>query len=229
MQCCPRGSRQHCMKKILCNFALILLVRQVKTLSHVVQEAPDKFASEKILCNVLLILSGQHCTVKNPMQYCPRGSRQHCIKNILCNFALILLGQHCIGWNPMKCCPKGSRQHCIRKNSLQCTLNTLGTKLHSWKPYAMLPDSLQTTLHKKNFPFNFPMLSQRLQATLHRKRIRQCWQCRLNNIWSLCLYMYISGHSHKKNIKLSFLYYENWLKLRLKQQHGILPSNRSNF
>ena len=133
---------------------------------------PTILYKKKILFNVVSVFLGQHCTGKKPMQCCPRGSRQHCIVNILCNVDLILLGQRSTG-----------------------------------KRYAML--------------------SQRLQTTSYRK-IRQFRQC-LNNIWSLCLHMYVSGPSLQKNIKLSFLGYGNWLELRLKQQLGILTSNRLNF
>ena len=30
------------------------------------------------MCNVVLILLGQHSTDKDPVQYCPGDSRQHC-------------------------------------------------------------------------------------------------------------------------------------------------------
>ena len=43
-------------------------ITQVNTLRNVVQEAPDNNAQEKILLNVVLILSGQHCTGQDPMQ-----------------------------------------------------------------------------------------------------------------------------------------------------------------
>ena len=42
-------------------------------------------------------------------------------------------------------------------------------------------------------------------------------------------YVYIRSFTSKKKIKLGFLYYENRPKLTLKQQLGILSSNRSNF
>ena len=38
----------------------------------------DNNAQEKILFNDALILLGQHCTGKNLVQYCSRGSRKHC-------------------------------------------------------------------------------------------------------------------------------------------------------
>ena len=49
-----------------------------KNLCHVVQEAPDNIGHEKIQFNNVVILLGQHCTGKNPVQCCPRDSRQHC-------------------------------------------------------------------------------------------------------------------------------------------------------
>ena len=127
---------------------------------------PTLSNKKKILFNVVLVFLGQHCTGKKPMQCCPRGSRQHCIVNILCN---VDVPQE----NAMQCCRRGSKQH--RTGKL----------------------------------------------------FRQFRQC-LNNIWSLCLHIYVSGPSVQKNIKLSFLDYGNWLELRLKQQLGILPSNRLN-
>ena len=42
-------------------------IAQVKILCNVVQEIPDNIVS-KILCNVVLILMGQHCTGQNLMQ-----------------------------------------------------------------------------------------------------------------------------------------------------------------
>ena len=50
--------------------------------------------------------------------------------------------------------------------------------------------------------WSYAMLSQRLQTTLHRKKFRQFRQCRLSNIWSLSLHMYISGPSHQKTVKV---------------------------
>ena len=42
---------------------------------------------KKNLFNVVLILLGQHCTGKNFVECCPRGSRQHCTEK-----------------NPVQCC-----------------------------------------------------------------------------------------------------------------------------
>ena len=34
MQCCPKGSRQHCTRKTLCNIVLILLDKRLQTKMH---------------------------------------------------------------------------------------------------------------------------------------------------------------------------------------------------
>ena len=135
---------------------------------------------------------GQHCTGQNPMQYCPRGFRQHCVKKILCNFALILLGQHCTGKSPMQCCPRGSRQLCIRK------------MFHSiLVAYAILvvcnvvPEAPSNIAQKK---------IQTVQAMLFEQ-----------HLVTVFIYVYIRSFTSRKNIKLCLLYYENELKLTLKE------------
>ena len=71
-------------------------------------------AQEKMLCKIVLILLGKHCTAENPMQCCPRSSRQNCIKNpVQC--CLNTLWTTLYSKNPMQCCPRGPRQFCIRK------------------------------------------------------------------------------------------------------------------
>ena len=150
----------------------------------------------------------------------------------------MLLGQHCPAENPMQCCPRRSSQLCIRQIPVQCMLNTLGTTLHSWRPYAMLSETLQTTLYKKNVLFNVSGLCnlgpmqwcprgskqhcrkkkiQAIQAMLFKQHLVTLFAC-------VCITSLTS-----KNINLCFCYYGNWLKLTLKQQLSILPSNRSNF
>ena len=118
------------------------------------------------------------------MQYCLRGSRQHCIRKILSNVVLILVGQHCTGQNPMQYCSRGSKQHCM-KNLVQFRLNALGATLHRSKLYAMLPERLQTTLHKRKscamlsqYSLDniaqlkpYAMLPERLQTTLHKENV----------------------------------------------------------
>ena len=59
-------------------------IAQVKILCNLVRDTPDNISIKKILFNVVLILLGQHCTGKNPMQCCPRGSRQLCIDTKKC-------------------------------------------------------------------------------------------------------------------------------------------------
>ena len=120
MQCCPKGSRQHCMRKNLVQCCLNTLWTTLYSWK------PYAMLPERL--QITLYIK----------------------KKILCNVVLILLGQHCTGKNPMQCCPRDSRQLCIRKNLVQCCLNTLWATLHSWKPYAMLPERPQTTLYKKN-------------------------------------------------------------------------------
>ena len=73
--------------------------------------------------------------------------------------------------------------------------------------------------------WSYAMLSQRLQAPLHAQDKIHAIQAMS---FELCLHMCISSLSRQKNRKSYFLYYENRLKLKLKQQHSILLSNRSN-
>ena len=60
-----------------CHNTLETTLYMKKTLCNVVQEARDNIAHEKILFNIVVILLGQHCTDKNPVQYCPSDYRQH--------------------------------------------------------------------------------------------------------------------------------------------------------
>ena len=98
MQCCLKGSRQHCIRKNSVQCCLNTLgttlhrtkpYAQDKTLCNVVREAPDNTVSEKVLCNVVLILLGQHCTEQNPIpiQCCLSSSRQVYVRK-----------------NPVQCC-----------------------------------------------------------------------------------------------------------------------------
>ena len=65
-------------------------IAQVKTLMQCCISGCRKLCSRKKPAIASIVL-GQHCIVKNPMQYCLRGSRQHAIKKVLCKFALTLL------------------------------------------------------------------------------------------------------------------------------------------
>ena len=100
------------------------------------------------MCNIVLMLLGQHCTADGPMQCCRMASDNFVLEKILRNVLLILLGQNCAGKNPIQFCSRSPRQLCKRKNSVQCFLNTLGAILLRWKPYAILSKILQTTLYK---------------------------------------------------------------------------------
>ena len=165
----------------------------------------------------------------------PRGPRELCIRKNPLQCFLNTFGIKLHRSKPCAIFSSGYRQHCI-KNPVQFCLNTLGKTLHSCKPYAIFPVRLQTTLHKKNVPFNVSIAAlailvlcnvvpQAPSNTVHEK-FRQCKQCRLNNTGhSVYIGIYQVLHA-KKNIKLSFLYYGNRLKLRLKQQLGILPTSR---
>ena len=127
---------------------------------------------------------GQHCIAENPMQYCPRGPTQHCIKKIQFNIVLIFLGQHCTCQNPMPFCLSGSRQHCIRndpvnvvlillgqhctvRNPMQCC--SRGSRQHCIKkdPVQFCPNTLGTILPRWK---PYAMLSKRLQTTLYEKK-----------------------------------------------------------
>ena len=114
---------------------------QVKTLCNIVQGASDNNAQEKILFNVALILLGQHCTGKNPVQFCLNTFAWNNIAlvNILCNVALettdniaqekilfnvalMLLRKYCTSKNLVQCCPRDSKQHCTGKNNILISL-----------------------------------------------------------------------------------------------------------
>ena len=126
----------------------------------------------------------------------------------------------------MQCCLRGSTQLCIRKNHVQCCLNTLGITLHRSKLYAMLSEWLQTTTYAMHC---CPMqcCSRGSKQHISQEKI-QAIQVMLfdQHLVTLFTYVVIYHVLHvKKKIKLCFLYYENRLKLMLKQQLGILPSN----
>ena len=65
--------------------------------------------------NVVLIILGQHCTGQNPMQCCPRCSRQHCIRKSPVQCRLNTPGTILHRKNSMQCCPRGFKQHCTGK------------------------------------------------------------------------------------------------------------------
>ena len=140
---------------------------QVKALCNVVREALSNIVSEKILCNVVLILVKHHGTGQKLMQCRPTDFRQPSKTKILFNIALILLGQHPVQYfhntpgavlhrkSSMGFRFRGSKQF-KNKNSVHCSLNTTRTTLGKSKIYAILCECLQSTLHKKK---SYSMLS----------------------------------------------------------------------
>ena len=89
MQCCPRGSRQLCIRTNAaqcCLNTLGITLHRSKPYA-ILSERLQITLHKKTLCNFALMLLGQHCTGQNPMQCCPRGSRQLCIRE-----------------NPVQCC-----------------------------------------------------------------------------------------------------------------------------
>ena len=229
MQCFLRSSRQHSISKNPVQFCL-------NTLGTTLHRSKT--------CDVMLPERGsrQLCIRKSPVQCCfntlgitlhswkpytmlPEKLQTTLNKKKSCAIPIffILSKQHCSGQKPMQCCKKGSRQYLIRKNPVQYCLNTIGRTLHNWKPYSILPDpeiwgqrgSRQLCMSKIQCfiqSWSYGMTSQRLQATL--------WTTSVHPV-CICIYQVL----YVKKTKLSFLYYENRLKLRLKQQLGILPSN----
>ena len=107
-------------------------IAQIKTLCSVALEAPNKNTQEKIMFNVVLILLGQHCTGKNPMQCCPRDSRQKCTGKNPVQCCLNTLGATLHRLNPYAILSERFQKTLHRKNPVQYCLNTPGTTLH-WK------------------------------------------------------------------------------------------------
>ena len=81
MQCCPRGSRQLCIRRnpVQCCLNTLRITLHRSKPYAILSERLQPTLHKKILCNFSLILLWQHCTGQNPMQCCPRGSRQLCI------------------------------------------------------------------------------------------------------------------------------------------------------
>ena len=70
-------------KKIVYKIDLLLFGQYwtgQKSLCNVSREALDDIASEKIICNFVLILLKQHCRGRKSVQCCARRFRQHFIK-----------------------------------------------------------------------------------------------------------------------------------------------------
>ena len=116
MQCCWRSSRQHCIRKKPVQFYLNTLGTTLHR-SNLMQLYPrgskQQCARKKILCKIVLILLGQHCTAESPMQCCQRGSRELCVRK-----------------NPVQCCLNNlgtilhrSKPYAILSDRLQITLH----------------------------------------------------------------------------------------------------------
>ena len=146
MQCCLRGSKQHCIRENPGQYCLNTLGTKLH------RSKPYAMLPQRIHRTLHKKNPVQCCLIKKPMQGCPRGSRQHCIIKNPVQCCLNTLGTILHRTKSYAILLRGSRQHCIIKNPLQCCLNTLGTILHRSKPYAMLPKSLQT--HKISMCFD---------------------------------------------------------------------------
>ena len=97
MQCCPRGSRQLCIRTNpvqCCLIALGITLHRSKSYA-ILSERLQTTLHKKVLCNFALILLGQHCAGENPMQCFPRGSRQLCVRkmfhSMLTAYAILVL------------------------------------------------------------------------------------------------------------------------------------------
>ena len=134
MQCCPRGSGQFCIKSNAmqcCLNTLGITLHRSKPYA-ILSERLQTTLHKKTLCNFALMLLGQHCTGQNPMQCCPRGSRQLCIRENLVQCCLNILERlqttlhkENVPFNinglcnlgPMQCCYRGPKQHFTAKHS----------------------------------------------------------------------------------------------------------------
>ena len=97
MQCCRRGSRQLFIRTnpVQCSLNTLGITLHRSKPYAILFEKPQTTLHKKILSNFVLILLGQHCTGQNPMQCCPRGSRQLCISkmfhSMLTAYAILVL------------------------------------------------------------------------------------------------------------------------------------------
>ena len=113
MQCCRRGSRQLFIRTnpVQCSLNTLGITLHRSKPYAILFEKPQTTLHKKILCNFVLILLGQHCTGQNPMQCCPRGSKQLCISkmfhSMLTAYAILVLCN----------VAPGSKQHFTGKNS----------------------------------------------------------------------------------------------------------------
>ena len=125
---------------------------------------------KKLLFDVVLIHLGEHCTGKNLVQCCPRGSRQHCTWKNLFNVVVIFLGQHSTGKNPVQCCPRDSRQHCTG-NPVHCRLNNIiFLRFLFWTGYFF--DNSRLLRMPRQHWTNFPNIAQKNSGPTFNKKTR---------------------------------------------------------
>ena len=80
MQCCPRGSKQHCTgnNSVQCCLSTAgIALHKYKLYTVLYLRLQTAMYRKKNLFNVVLILMWQNCSGQNSMQYCLRGCRQH--------------------------------------------------------------------------------------------------------------------------------------------------------
>ena len=95
MQCCRRCSTQRCIRKNslqCCLYTLATTLHRSRPYRMQSKMFQTTFHKKNILYNVFLILMGQHSIAQNPIQCCPRCSRQNCIRENLVECRLNTLG-----------------------------------------------------------------------------------------------------------------------------------------
>ena len=95
MQCCPRGSRQHCMKKKCyecCVNTLGTILHKLK-LSAMLSERPQTTFHKKTFCAMLSWHSQDNMAQVKTLQCYRRCSRQHCIRNNSVQNCVNILGR----------------------------------------------------------------------------------------------------------------------------------------
>ena len=111
VQCCLRGSKQHSIRENPGQYCLNTL----GTILH--RSKPYAMLPQRIQRTLHKKNPVQCCLIKNPMQWCPRGSRQHCIIKNPVQCCLNTLGTILHGTKSYAILLRGSRQHCIIKKS----------------------------------------------------------------------------------------------------------------
>ena len=180
-------------------FWLVSACFYVCCVCNVFGEAPDNIGQEKIMFNVVLILLGQHYLGQNLMQYCPRGSRQHCVrqKRVQCCLntcetilhrpkSYTMLSQEDSDNNGLEGNLFNSVlilpvQHCTSINAIPCF--PIGSRQHCIRKYLLqfCLNALGTTLHRSS-----PM-------QCYWRSSRQHWtsknpvQCCLNTLGKNCI------------------------------------------